>query len=188
MRKNENGMKIKTNGMERLIVRKAHDLKGKKFGKLLVIDKAERRNGRNYWRCRCDCGNLTDVRVDALTTGNTKTCGCTRRRYNATHGMSHLRLYKTWSHMMDRCYSKNYHNYANYGGRGISVYEPWHDFLTFYREVVEEYNEHALEYGERETTLDRIDSNGNYEPGNIRFATYKVQANNRRNTKGVTST
>lgn len=165
-------------------MRKAKDLKGKKFGKLTVISRAgKERDGHIKYNCVCECGAVREVRGSALTSGNTKSCGCTRRKYNKTHGMSHLRIYKTWSHMMERCYSEKYHNYANYGGRGITVCERWHDFLTFYRDVVHKYNEHALRYGEHETTLDRINNDGNYEPDNIRFATYKVQANNRRNNK-----
>ncbi|UOQ48134.1 hypothetical protein MUN88_19135 [Gracilibacillus caseinilyticus] len=166
-------------------MRKVNNLKGGQFGKLTVIERAENRKGRSYWRCICECETVKEVRGSALTSGNTKTCGCSKRKHNKTHGMSHLRLYKTWTHMMGRCYSENYHNFANYGGRGVTVYEPWKDFIMFYRDVVHMYNEHALQHGEKETTLDRIDSNGNYEPSNVRFATYEVQANNRRNNKSA---
>lgn len=89
-----------------------------------------------------------------------------------THGMSKMRIYKTWDSMKYRCQNPKAHNYHNYGARGITVCDRWQSFENFYADMNATY-EDTLE-------LDRIDPNGNYEPSNCRWATKSQQNRNRR--------
>ena len=163
---------------------KIKDITGKRFGKLVVVEMTEKRVNRHVvWRCVCDCGNECFVRSTVLTTGRTKSCGCNlnKARKNIgnirrTHGRSSEKIYFIWQGMRKRC-SKEYHkNYKDYGGRGISVCNEWNDsFENFF-----DYVSQLEHYGEEGYSLDRIDNNGNYEPGNVKWSTQKEQCNNRR--------
>ena len=152
---------------------------GKKFGRLTVIKKME----NNKYLCKCDCGNETVVYASNLITGHTKSCGC-NKKYSGknlkTHGLSKLRLYKIWKDIKERCYKSNNKAYKNYGGRGITICEEWkNDFKAFHDwAFANGYDENA-EYGK--CTIDRINSNGNYEPNNCRWIDIKEQARNKRN-------
>lgn len=136
------------------------------------------------WNCVCECGNTTTVRAKSLTCGVTKSCGCFAKEHMASiakkHGGYGTRLYAIWNSMRQRCLNKNNHAYGNYGGRGITICSEWDDFSKFkdwaYRNG---YDDHA---GRGECTLDRIDVNKGYYPGNCRWATAKEQSLNRRDT------
>lgn len=130
----------------------------------------------------CGCGAYFVCRGAAVNYGTTTSCGCFARRlasarvtgntYNLKHGLSESREYVSWSNMINRCTNENADNYAYYGGRGIRICNRWRkSFKAFYEDM-----------GPRpkQTSLDRIDSNGNYEPKNCRWATGKVQRANRR--------
>jgi hypothetical protein len=157
------------------------NLIGQKFGRLTVIAFAGiAKCGQSSWECLCDCGNKKIVKSDHLRRGNTKSCGCLRKITTAnrhlTHGMSHSRIYKRWIGMIKRCYNQNESNYKDYGGRGIIVCERWiNSFENFFKDMGSTYKDNLQ--------LDRINNNGNYEPGNVRWATPKENSNNRRNSK-----
>lgn len=149
---------------------------GTKFGKLTVIGINHKGNDRKYYYdCICDCGTHCVVRSNALTTGNTKSCGCLiNESKNIKHGLKNTRLYRIWSGMESRCYTKSNPAYDRYGGRGISMCQQWKkDFTAFYN--------WSMDNGySKELSIDRINHNGNYEPSNCRWATPKEQNDNKR--------
>jgi hypothetical protein len=161
------------------------DLTGQQFGKLTVIERAPNsvtspRTGA-CWRCVCECGQERINFSRALTNGSIKSCGCNRgeaiRLRNLTHGMTDSREYKSWISLRLRCFSEKDKDYADYGGRGITVCGEWaSSFESFYRDMGPCPPGHSI---------DRKDTNGNYEPGNCRWATIDVQANNRRSNRPI---
>jgi len=164
------------------------DLTGRRFGRLVVLyDTGERKSGNVVWHCRCDCENEVNVRSGDLTSGNTTSCGCYNRERVAeactVHGMAQRGkqhpVYWIWSAMLQRCENQDHKHYKNYGGRGITVCPEWHDSQAFI--------DWALANGwQKGLTLDRINNNGSYEPGNCRWATRKENNRNKRNNRLIT--
>lgn len=152
---------------------------GQKFGRLTVLDvcnKLDKFSNKMY-KCKCDCGNIVEIRGNSLKTGNNKSCGCLR---GTNHGMSNTALYYIWNGIKERCYNKNYSRYHNHGGRGIKVCDAWlHDFMNFYNWATNNNYQEGL-------TIDRIDNNGNYEPSNCRWVDKKIQNRNKRNNINFT--
>ena len=156
-----------------------YDLTGKRIESFVVLKDGIRRNKKIYCLCKCDCGNIVEIRKDNLNgRRNTHNCGCVPKQ--ATHGFTHHRLHTIWAMMKQRCANRNHRSYRNYGGKGVSVCKEWlHDFESF--------KDWAFASGYTDKlTLDRIDGNGNYCPENCRWATYKEQGNNRNNNRLIT--
>lgn len=151
------------------------DLTGQKFGRLTVLERAENRNGKTYWRCLCDCGNFCVIRGSHLKSGRIKSCGCLIIEAVTKHGMYKTKIYRTWQNMLKRCCNKNFEDFDNYGGRGIKVCERWKIFENFYEDVSK-----LPHFGDPGYTLDRIDNNGDYCPENVRWADSKTQNRNTR--------
>jgi hypothetical protein len=164
---------------------------GERFGRLTVLEELRKPSGkqnRDYFRCLCECGREKDILAHSVKTGMTNSCGCLMRETtitrSTTHGMCGTPFYRKWTAMKDRCENENHKSYGNYGGRGICVDASWSDsFENFYSDMYESYLEHVNEFGENQTTLDRIDVNGNYTPENCAWSTCKEQVLNRRKRK-----
>ena len=159
------------------------NLVGQRFGRLLVLEEDMTNNKKKAkWICKCDCGNITSVYGYNLKNGNTKSCGCQyadrKGKKNPAYkqnAISRHMLSATWYNMNQRCFNPNATEYSSYGGRGITVCEEWkNDFWKFV-----DYATKLENYGEEGRTLDRINNNGNYEPGNIRWVTKEQQYQNR---------
>lgn len=166
----------------------ALDLKDKRFGRLLVIERDYVPAARNVmWRCKCDCGNFT-VAAAANIGRTTLSCGCLAKEtarelligntYQRTHNLGNSPEYQTWTKMKLRCHDPKNSRYPGWGGRGIRVCRRWRDsFEAFISDM-----------GRRPSprhSIDRINNNGNYEPKNCRWALPSQQARNARFNKWV---
>jgi len=158
------------------IMAKFIDLTGKRFEKLLVIERLPNtEKGRAVWFCMCDCGNMKKVSSRNLKQGYVRSCGCLFNIGGTTHGLSTSKCpeYEAWRSMKRRCAENNKKSYNDYFARGIKVCDEWYnDFMAFYKYMGKRPSDNH--------SLDRIDNNGNYEVGNVRWATTKTQSRNKR--------
>ena len=161
------------------------DMKGKKCGRLQVIRvNGKDKHGRYCWECRCDCGNVVTVGGHSLRSGNTGSCGCANLEAtvlrSTKHGLCGTRVYWTFKSMHNRCSDSKNEDYHLYGGRGIKVCERWRNpegMADFFAD---------MGMPPEGMSIERIDVNGNYEPGNCVWATPEVQANNKRTNRLIT--
>lgn len=158
-----------------------HNLEGKKFGRLTVLSYGCKRKNKHYYKCKCECGNNKEVYSYNLMSGHTKSCGCLNldvikgMKTRKTHGKSKTRLHNIWWGIINRCENEKNRAYEKYGARGIIICEEWRGSFT-------EFEEWALKNGYKEDlSIDRINNDGNYEPGNCRWVNSRVQNNNKSN-------
>lgn len=161
---------------------------GRRFGRLVVIEQAESQMypcgaSQRRWMCKCDCGNSAIVTTRALTSGDTRSCGCFKnevtRGINLSHGKSRTRLYEVWKQMKKRCENPSDISYKYYGALGVKVCDEWKaSYPAFERWMLEHgYDENAKR---SESTIDRINPTMGYNPENCRVVDWYVQANNKR--------
>ena len=163
---------------------KTIDMTGKRFGRLIGVSRTGSDNeGLALWLFKCDCGGQVVATGSRVKRGRTQSCGCMRadetaksnKEKKTTHGESTSVEYRIWGHMLERCENQKHKSFPRYGGRGIIVCSRWADFSNF-----------LLDMGRRPSpshSIDRINNDGNYEPGNCRWATPKEQGRNRSNNK-----
>lgn len=158
---------------------------GQRFGRLTAMAFVRKDKGRPaIWRFRCECGNTHETQASSVMHNLTRSCGCLRRetgatagRGRATHRMARSPEYEAWNSMIQRCTNPNAQAFQQYGGRGIKVFDLWRTFENFLADM-----------GPRPSpkhSIDRINNDGNYEPGNCRWATRKEQQRNMRNNRMI---
>lgn len=162
--------------------RKKLDLAGHRCGRLVVLEITPRKVRSSYlWLCRCDCGKTVEVSGSKLRNGHTRSCGCLRVDQVTTQGGittdPGTRVgWKLWHGVVRRCCNEDDRGYPNYGGRGIAIYSEWRESPWRFVEWLDE----NLGPRPKGYSLDRIDNDGNYEPGNLRWASRSTQQRNRR--------
>jgi hypothetical protein len=161
---------------EEPIMSKVIDLTGRKFGRWLVKGFSHQNGKMFYWSCICDCGTERAVFGGDLKRGGSVSCGCLKREESArrliSHDMSFHPAYRSWIAMKVRCLNPSNTGYKDYGGRGITICDEWMEFDAFWHDMGPTWASGL--------SIDRIDVDGDYEPSNCRWATPKIQGNNRR--------
>lgn len=158
------------------------DMTGQRYGRLIGVRRVGKNKfGRAVWLLSCDCGGTIESDGNNVRFGNVRSCGCAAReratalsKQRVIHGMCGTPTYRSWVAMKERCQRPSHHKFSLYGGRGITVCAQWQTFSNFLADM-----------GERPegTTIDRIDVNAGYRPGNCRWASVIEQRANRRDSR-----
>lgn len=157
------------------------NLTGQRFGRLRIMNRAPNRGTKTFWNCTCECNNVREIWSYNLIGGHTTSCGCKHKELVAagtrrTHGKNNTKNHKLWTAIKQRCYNKDHPQYGYYGGSGIKVHVAWlNDF-----EVFEAYIEAIVPKKKPGESLDRIENDKGYEPGNLKWSTAKEQSGNTR--------
>ncbi len=169
------------------MIQRHQDITDQRFGRLIAIRRVEKpkhiTKGRDsFWLCQCDCGNIHVIRARSLKHGETRSCGCLNTQVRqsginqTTHGMSRTKEYHAWNRMLARCYNPKTDTFKYYGGRGIKVCKQWRNSFA-------EFFKYTGKAPTSKYSLDRIDNNGDYEPGNVKWSTASEQQRNRRDRR-----
>lgn len=164
---------------------RAKNITNQRFGRLVALGPITKAKSVN-WLCQCDCGNTAIVRADHLTGNSIQSCGCLRLERvvaaSIQHGMFGTKIYSTWSRIVQRCTNPNNARYPDYGGRDIKICADWQESF----EAFHLYVARLPHFSEKGYTIDRINNNGDYEPGNVRWATSTEQHRNTRKNRLLT--
>lgn len=161
------------------------DLTGQRFGRLVIVSFGGiNRSGKATWECLCDCGHTLVAISGNLRSGNTGSCGCAHREglihRNTTHGQNRSPEYTAWQRLLGRCFCETNSDYDRYGGRGITVCTRWrYSFEAFYADMGPKPSGHRI-------SIERLDNDGHYEPGNCVWATQAQQTRNTCRTHRIT--
>ncbi len=155
---------------------------GERFGKLIVVSRAENtQTGKRAWNCQCDCGGTTVTPTGDLRSGKARACACVRNEKTSnlkrSHNLAGSKEYEAWANMVNRCTYKSNTHYADYGGRGITVCERWLKFENFIRDIGRMPSPNH--------TIERKDVNGNYCPENVVWLERRLQARNKRTSRRI---
>jgi hypothetical protein len=157
---------------------------GDVFERLKVLEVLPVVKGHYMVKCLCVCGAEYVCRASGLASGHNKSCGCLHKDIlkngaRLKHGKARSRFYKAWAGMIQRCENKNNDRYKDYGGRGITVCEEWHNFESFFNWAMNNGYSEGLQ-------IDRIDNNGPYVPWNCRWVTITENSRNKRTNHFIT--
>ena len=162
------------------------DLRGKKFGRLVVLEDSRKRKSRRVlWNCICDCGNKVRISSKCLRNGHSQSCGCLKLeiliKRTTKHGHGRARkqtaTYRSWLGMKTRCLNPKVECYKHYGGRGITICERWMKFENFLEDMGEK---------PKDLTIERLNNKDGYSPENCIWATMEIQTRNKRNNRFIT--